>query len=65
MGHWKAIVKELNIAPSEAWSLDVVEIYTLFDKKIESPQDLSFAVNAQRKANGMPEELLKNRVKNV
>lgn len=56
------MIKDHNISPSEAWQLDMVDICCIADHKFESTQDTSMMVNAQRKANGMSDNLLKNRV---
>jgi len=48
----------LKIAPSEAWSLDFLEVRYLFDLKSEQKQDLSLMLNAERMANGATAEYL-------
>ncbi len=59
---WRLMIKDHNISPSEAWKLDMVDICCIADHKFESNQDTSMMVNAQRKANGMSEGLLRNKV---
>ena len=60
MSWWKHAVKELNIAPSEAWGLDYVELATLSEVKGQSQQDASFMVNAIRMGNGCSKGKLQN-----
>ena len=50
----------MNIQPSEAWKLDLVEIMKLSDAKEISNQDTSLTINAQRIQNGAPKEWLQN-----
>ena len=57
---WKACVTQLNISPSEAWTLDYCEMVTLLDIEQKTIQDASLMVNAQREINGMPPGDLKN-----
>ena len=56
------MVSEFKVAPSEAWHLDIVEIYAICDKKTEHKQDASFVINFERSRNGMPEGMFKNKV---
>jgi hypothetical protein len=60
MQWWRHSVKELSIAPSEAWRLDYVELLVLSEIESKSTQDLSFTVNAQREMNGCKRSQLKN-----
>ena len=57
---WKHAVSVLNVAPSEAWGLDYVELAILSDIKPKQHQDGSHMVNAKRKMNGMLQSDLKN-----
>lgn len=52
-------MKELSIAPSEAWKLDLMEIRHLSDQK-QSSIDLSLMLNHERKLNGASKEWLQN-----
>lgn len=54
------MVKEFKLSPSDAWSLDYVELATLADIKHEKKQDASHMVNAIRIANGCPKSKLRN-----
>ena len=58
MQWWQLCVKQLSIAPSEAWSLDFIEVRELFELNKEKPQDLSLMLNAQRMMNGATKEFL-------
>ncbi len=42
------LVKEIGIAPSEAWKLDMLECFKLLDLKLEKKQDLSLMLNYKR-----------------
>jgi hypothetical protein len=50
-------VKDLNVAPSEAWNLDLVEINHLAEQK-KSNIDISLMLNFERKQNGATSEWL-------
>ena len=56
------MIKEHGISPTEAWKLDIVDIYCIEDKQIEQKQDTSMMLNARRLANGIKPEDLKNKV---
>jgi hypothetical protein len=45
---YKKMVKEFNIAPSEAWNLEIIECFKLLDMKMEQKQDLSLMLNYKR-----------------
>jgi len=51
------IVKDLNISPSEAWQLDLVEISYLSEMSKENI-DLTVMLNAERKINGASQSWL-------
>jgi len=58
--HWdyfKYCVKELKIAPSEAWQLDLVEINYLSEQS-DSEIDLTVMLNYERKLNGATQKWL-------
>jgi len=42
------LVKDVSIAPSEVWSLDMLECFKLLDIKLEIKQDLSMMLNFKR-----------------
>lgn len=46
------LVKDIGIAPSEAWNLDLLECFKLLDLKLETKQDLSLMLNYKRLQNG-------------
>ena len=46
------LVKDIGIAPSEAWNLDLLECFKLLDIKLETKQDLSLMLNYKRLQNG-------------
>ena len=56
------MIKEHGISPTEAWKLDIVDIYCIEDKQKEPKQDTSMMLNARRLANGIKPEDLKNKV---
>ena len=56
------MIKEHGISPTEAWKLNIVDIYCIEDKQIEPKQDTSMMLNARRLANGIKPEDLKNKV---
>jgi hypothetical protein len=49
---FKLSVNQLKIAPSEAWKLDLVEIYQLIDNQESNEIDTSIMLNFQRIKNG-------------
>jgi hypothetical protein len=55
--YFKYAVKELKIQPSEVWNLDLMEINSLADNRINE-QDLSIMLNFERKINGATDEWL-------
>ena len=57
-GWFKACVTELKIPPSEAWNLDFIEIYHLFELNKKSDIDISLMLNFERLANGASSEWL-------
>jgi hypothetical protein len=58
---FKLCVKNLSIQPSEAWKLDFVEMYYLFDQEKNNTDDMSVMLNFEREINGASKEwLLKN-----
>lgn len=46
------LVKDIGIAPSEVWSLDMLECFKLLDLKLETKQDLSLMLNYKRLQHG-------------
>jgi hypothetical protein len=60
MQWWKYAVKTLELAPSEAWRLDYVELLVLSEVEAKTNQDMSFTVNAQRMMAGCKKSQLKN-----
>lgn len=57
-GYFRFCVTELNIAPSEAWYLDFIEIKQLINNESESEFDLTFMLNYEREQNGASKEWL-------
>lgn len=55
---FKVCVNELKMQPSEAWALDFVEIYHLFDLGSKSDIDISLMLNFERIQNGASREWL-------
>jgi len=53
-------VKTLNLQPSEAWKLDFVEMYYLFDQEKNNPDDMSVMLNFERETNGASKKWLLN-----
>lgn len=51
--------------PSEAWSLDFVEIYYLFDLSSKKDIDISLMLNFERVQNGASREWLNNQISEV
>ena len=56
-GYFKYSVKLLNISPSEAWNLDMVEIDCLSENK-DTSLDLTIMLNYEREKNGASKEWL-------
>ena len=56
---WRLCVKEFNISPSEAWSLDMVEIKNLINES-NNPIDTSVMLNYERVKNGASKRWLQN-----
>ena len=60
-GLFRICVRQLNISPSEAWRLDIVDIIQLLDNENKEEIDTSIMLNYQRQLNGASKEwLLKN-----
>jgi hypothetical protein len=57
---FKLSVNQLKIAPSEAWKLDLVEIYQLIDNQESNEIDTSIMLNFQRIKNGADKLWLQN-----
>jgi hypothetical protein len=57
---FKLSVNQLSIAPSEAWKLDLVEIYQLIDSQKSNEIDTSIMLNYQRIQNGADKLWLQN-----
>lgn len=57
---FKLSVNHLKIAPSEAWKLDLVEIYQLIDSQKSNEIDTSIMLNYQRIQNGADKLWLQN-----
>ena len=63
--HWlwfQSCVRDLKLPPSEAWHLDQVELFKLFDiaKNSGSNIDISEMLNFERIANGADREWIQN-----
>ena len=56
--YWRLCVKEYNIQPSEAWSLDFAEVKCLAEVQDKEEQDISLMLNYERMDNGASAEWL-------
>jgi hypothetical protein len=57
---FRVAVKHFNIAPSEAWGLDVVDVIYLLEQENSAEIDTSVMLNFQRKLNGASPQWLQN-----
>lgn len=55
---FNAAVKQLKLTTNDAWSLDFVEIYNLFDLNDKQENDTSIMLNFERVQNGASKEWL-------
>ena len=59
-GLFRVAVKQFNIAPSEAWGLDIVDVIYLLEQENNTHIDTSIMLNFQRKLNGACSQWLQN-----
>jgi len=60
-GLFKISVKQLSIAPSEAWGLDLVEVIQLTDQQNKESVDTSIMLNYKRHLNGASKKWLQSK----